>query len=234
MRNVPAQLKVGLSFFMSVLILMSLGDGVSVATDGTYLLLIIREILAGLLIGFLAYLFFVVVQIAGSFIDLQLGFGIANVIDPMTGAQSPILGNFKFMIAVLIFLSINGHHFLIDGIMRSYEWVPLSNPLFSQIYKGEITEFLIRTFAETFKLAFQMAAPLVVAMFLTDVALGLLARTVPQMNIFVVGVPLKIIVGFTIMLMLIPGFMGLFEHIFEALIQAVKHMLQLMGNKQAT
>ncbi|ANE47551.1 flagellar biosynthesis protein FliR [Paenibacillus swuensis] len=233
MQNVPNQLKIGLSFYVSLLILMTFKDSVTVATDGTFVLSILREILAGLLLGFIAYLFFTIVQVAGSFIDLQMGFGIANVIDPMTGAQSPILGNFKFMISVLVFLSVNGHLYLLDAIMRSYEWVPLSNPLFQQMYGGHITDFLVRTFSETFKIAFQMSAPIVVAMFLTDLALGLLARTVPQLNIFVVGVPLKIIVGFLVMLLLIPGFIGLFEQIFNSMMEALHALMQLMGRQQA-
>ncbi|MFD2613018.1 flagellar biosynthetic protein FliR [Paenibacillus gansuensis] len=233
MRGLPSQVKIGLAFFVSVLILLNQYGTVTVETDATYVLSIAREILAGLLLGFLAYLFFTVVQIAGSFIDLQMGFGIANVIDPMTGAQSPIFGNFKFMISILIFLSINGHLLLLEGLIQSYQWVPLNSTLFQQMYSGHITDFLIRTFSETFKLAFQMSAPIVVAMFLTDVALGLLARTVPQMNIFVVGVPLKILVGLLMLLLLIPGFISQFEHVFASMFEGMRSLLQLMGGQPA-
>lgn len=232
MKNVPTQFKIGMGFFISLLIVLTVKQTTPIVTDGTYIFSIFREVLAGLLLGYIAYLFFTIVQIAGSFIDLQMGFGIANVIDPMTGAQSPIFGHFKFMIAMLMFLAFNGHHYLIDAIMKSYDWVPITNPLFQQVYSGSITDFLVRTFSDTFKLAFQMSAPIVVAMFLTDVALGLLARTVPQLNIFVVGVPLKILLGLFILLLLVPGFVHLFEKIFKSMFEAIHTFLQIMGNHQ--
>lgn len=228
-RGVPAQFKIGIAFFISFIIFLTYGiKQQSVNIDGLYVLSILREILAGLLIGFLAYLFFTVVQTAGSFVDMQLGFGIANVIDPMTGASSPILGNFKFMVAILLFLAMNGHHFLISAVIQSYDWVPLSNELFIRFYEGNITEFLIRTFSDTFALAFQMSAPLVVAMFLTDVGLGFLARTVPQFNIFVVGVPLKILVGFLILMLIIPGFYALFQQLFAHLFDSIHQLFKII------
>jgi flagellar biosynthetic protein FliR len=227
-RGLPAQFKVGLSFFVTLLILLSMGQVTPISWDYEYVVSIFRELLIGLLLGFTAYLLFTVVQVAGSFVDLQLGFGIANVIDPMTGAQSPILGNFKFMIAMLLFLSVNGHHYMLMAIMRSYEWVPLSNELFSRIYTGDISEFLLRTFATMFLLAFQMSAPLVLALFLVDVALGILARTAPQFNVFVVGLPLKIIVGFIVLLIIVPSLLYLFNELFETVIESMYQLLDLI------
>src|SRR5690554_6847415 len=103
-KGVPAQFKIGFVFFISLVTYLSIGMDGSYIWDSTYLVSIIRELLVGLILGFIAYLFFTIVQIAGSFVDLQMGFGIASLIDPMTGAQSPVLGNFKFFIAILLFL----------------------------------------------------------------------------------------------------------------------------------
>src|SRR5690554_7068547 len=125
-RSMPNSFKVGLAVFVSLLITSAMGEQENLSMDNEYILLIIREILIGLLLGFTAYLLFTVVQVAGSFIDIQMGFGIVNVIDPMTGAQSPVMGNFKFFIATLLFLAVNGHHYLLLSIMKSYEWVPRS------------------------------------------------------------------------------------------------------------
>ena len=86
--------------------------------------------LVGVLLGFLAYIFFTVVQTAGSFMDMQIGFSMASVIDPLTGVSTPMLGNLKYMIAVLLFLSFDGHHYLIRAIIDSYRWIPLDNRLF--------------------------------------------------------------------------------------------------------
>ncbi|MMZ62156.1 Flagellar biosynthetic protein FliR [compost metagenome] len=149
----------------------------------------------------------------------------------MTGASSPILGNFKYIIATLLFLTINGHHYLIDAIIRSYNWIPLSNELFQKIYNGNVSEFLITTFSQSFTLAFQMAAPLVVALFLTDVALGFLARTAPQFNVFVIGIPLKIIVGLVVMLLLISSVVYAFQHLFEFMFKSLHNLLGVIGER---
>jgi len=220
-QNVPGQFKIGLAFFVSFIAYFGFGTSMPAAMDSLYILAIIRELLVGLCIGFIAYMFFTVVQIAGAFIDIQMGFGIANVIDPMTGAQSPIIGNFKYVIALLLFLTFNGHHYLLEGIMRSYEWIPLDNELFVKNSNGQLWNFMVKTFSSVFYLSFQLAAPIVVALFLTDLGLGLLARVAPQFNIFVVGVPIKIIVGFLLLLLLFPGYELIFKDMFASMIDAI-------------
>ncbi|MRN54852.1 flagellar biosynthetic protein FliR [Paenibacillus monticola] len=230
-RSIPTTFKIGLSFFISLVIFSSIGTGVTVPQDLSYILLIAREVLIGLLLGFVGYLMFMTIQTAGSLIDIQIGFGMANVIDPMTGASAPILGNFKYMIALLMFLSMNGHHYLLDAIVYSYKWIPLNNDLFLKMIDGSLSEFLVRTFAQSFVLAFQMAAPLVTALFLTDVGLAFLARTAPQYNVFVIGIPLKIIVGLALLLVLMPTLAVLFQNLFDIMFQSMHNLLTIMGNK---
>lgn len=230
-RGVPNVFKIGMSFFLSVLVFLTYGVHHELPADLTYVLLIIREILIGLVLGFVAYLLFVVIQTAGAFIDIQIGFGIANVIDPMTGASAPVLGNFKYMFALLLFLAMNGHHYLIDGIIRSYDWVPLSNDFFMKLYNGSISDFLVQTFGQSFVLAFQMSAPIVTALFLTDVGLGFLARTAPQFNVFVIGMQLKVIVGLIVLLLIVPSFSYLFGDLFGIMFESMQNLLGLMGRK---
>lgn len=230
-KGVPKMFKIGLSFFISMLVYLTSGLNQNVPEDMTYVLLIISEVLIGLLLGFIAYLIFTVIQTAGSFIDIQVGFGIANVLDPMSGASVPILGNLKYMIAMLLFLSMNGHHYLLDAIFHSYEWIPLSNDFYLRLFTGSISELLIKTFSEAFILAFQMSAPIVVAMFLTDVGLGFLAKTAPQFNIFVIGVPLKILLGLGMLLILVPSFTYIFSNLFEILFESMQNLLGVIGSR---
>lgn len=228
-RGVPIRFKIGLAFFVSLIAYLLFGLGKSVPTDGTYIVYIVREIMIGLLIGYLAQLFFSIVQTAGSFIDMQIGFGMANVIDPLTGASSPVMGNFKYIFVVLLFLGMNGHHYFIDGIMQSFKWLPLDeNAFFAQIANGNITDFIVKSFTEAFIIAFQVSAPLIVALFLTDVALGFLARTAPQFNIFVVGIPLKLIVGLLMLLLVVPGLVYVLQQLFSTLFEAIDQLLRMM------
>jgi flagellar biosynthetic protein FliR len=178
------------------------------------------------LLGFVAYLFFTVVQMAGSFIDLQIGLGIANVIDPITGVQSPIFGSFKYIVAMLLFLSWDGHHYLLLGIMDSYQSIPLDNSFFQAIAGGTVSELLVRFFASAFTLSFQMAVPIVAAMFLTDVALGILTKTAPQFNVFVVGIPLKLLAGFALMLLLVFSFSFIFQNLFTVMFDSLFEMMR--------
>jgi flagellar biosynthetic protein FliR len=224
--NVPPQFRIGLSLIITLLVFFSSGTDRAVPMDTDFVYYIIRESLIGALLGFVAYLFITVVQIAGSFIDMQMGFGIANVIDPMSGVQSPVFGSFKYMIAILLFLAWNGHHYLLLGIMDSYQLIPLDNSFFSALASGTPTELLARSVTTAFTLAFQMAAPIVASMFLVDLALGLLTKTAPQFNVFVIGMPLKIIVGLIITILLVPSFASLFQTLFTTMFDNMYLMLR--------
>ena len=228
-RSIPAQWKIGLASLIAFTVFAASGRSTIMPMDGQYVLLVLRETLVGLLLGFVAQLFFTVVQIAGAVIDIQMGLGIANVIDPMTGAQSPIMGNFKFIVAMLLFLTFNGHHYLIDGIMRSYEWIPLDRESFARIVQGGVSDFLVSSLDDVFALSLQMAAPVVVSLFLTDVGLGILAKTAPQFNIFVVGLPVKIIVGFLALAIALPGMLVWFQDWFRSLFEAMDKLARLIG-----
>jgi len=229
-RNVPAQFKIGLAFFVTLIAFSVAGASTPVAFDSFYLLSVIREILVGICLGFVAYLFFTVMQIAGSFMDIQVGFGIANVIDPMTGASSPVIGNLKYMIAMLLFLSLNGHHLLLKAIMESYEWIPLSNDLFARMYGGQISEFILKSFTTIFALSFQIASPFIVALFLTDIGLGFLTRVAPQFNVFVIGVPLKMLVGFMLLLLLFPAYHDVFRDVFTSMLDYLQKFFGIFAS----
>ncbi|MDR6552804.1 flagellar biosynthetic protein FliR [Paenibacillus qinlingensis] len=226
--------KVGLSVFISLIIFAPMGLGKTIPIDSIYLLLIIREMLIGVLLGFLVYLFFTVVQAAGSFMDMQIGISMASIIDPLTGASTPLIGNLKYMIAVLLFLSFDGHHYLIRAIIDSYKWVPIDNALFSHIYDGQISDFLLKSLSRMFYLSFQLAAPIVAALFLADLGLGLLTRVAPQFNVFVIGAPLKMILGFVLLVIIFPELISQFQHLFGTIFDQLEKMLQIMSGPTQT
>lgn len=126
---------------------------------------------------------------------------------------------------------MNGHHYLLDGIVYSYRWIPLSNAFYIRLADGSIAEFLVKAVGESFMLAFQMAAPIVVALFLTDVGLGFLAKTAPQFNVFAVGMPLKVLVGLAILLLLVPSFGFVFGQLFEAIFKSMEKLLGTIGQR---
>jgi flagellar biosynthesis protein FliR len=228
MRGVPNQFKIGFGFFTAVVIYSSIEVNQSVSMTDSYLFLIIKETLIGLALGFVAALLLYTVQVAGAFIDFQMGFAIANVVDPQTGAQVPIIGNFKYMLALLFFVAVDGHHLLLDGIVKSYELLPLTE-LIAPIGSESIAKFMTTLFVQMFVMALQMALPIVGSLFLVDVALGILARTVPQVNVFVVGLPLKIFVGFIMLFLTMPVFFYLLQNLFRKIIDSMGQLIQLLG-----
>ena len=224
-RTIPTMFKIGFSFFLS-LILFTTMDFVALDFDYTYIFLLMKEVLTGLMIGLIAYIILSAVQIAGGFIDFQMGFAVANVIDPQTGAQSPLIGQYFYMIALLFLLSVNGHYMIIDGIYYSYEFIPMDTFI---SMKGNYASFIVQTFNEMFLIAFQMSIPLVGCLFLVDVALGIIARTVPQLNVFVVGLPLKIGVSFLVLIFFMAIYISLAKLLFETMFETMHALMQILG-----
>jgi flagellar biosynthetic protein FliR len=229
-RTIPTQYKIGLSFFLSWLIFYSIHPPV-MEINSMYFFLILKEALVGLLIGFTAYMIMSAIQIAGGLIDFQMGFSIANVIDPQTGAQSPLMGQYLYILGLLFFLSFNGHYLLIDGIYYSYQFIPINQP-WLPLGNSNVALYFVESFSSMFLVAFQMSVPIVGSLFLVDVALGIVARTVPQLNIFVVGMPVKIIVGFLIMIILMGVMMTLVSNLSETMFETMRDMMQLLGGSK--
>ncbi|WP_138751575.1 flagellar biosynthetic protein FliR [Paenibacillus sinopodophylli] len=223
-RGVPNVFKIGLGFFISFIVFLTYGMKQSIVPDAEYVLILFREILTGVLMGYVVYLFFTVVQTAGAFMDLQVGFAMANIVDPHTGTSAPLLGYFKYMLLITIFLMMNGHHFLLTALMDSYQWMPLDNELFSRFMSGSVTDYLSRAVGNTFLLAIQVASPLIVAMFLTDVGLGFLTKTAPQFNVFVIGIPLKLIIGLFLIVLLMPSLTAIFETLFSIMFDSLEQL----------
>lgn len=165
------------------------------------------ETIIGFAIGFSVAIVFAAVQLGASLIDTSIGFSMASIIDPINNAQGAVLGSFYSMVATLAFLSVNGHHWLLAGFKRSFEVVALGAvPDIEQMMTN-----LFATFAQLFAMAFQIAAPVLITLLLVDVVLGIVSRVVPQMNVFFVGIPLKIGVGLIAIIVSLPAFTGFLE-----------------------
>lgn len=226
-RTIPAMHKVGLAFFLTWLMFFTI-DPPIIEIDYTYFLLILKEVIVGLTVGLIAMILMYAIQVAGGFIDIKMGFMMANVIDPQTGAQSPLMGGYLYTFALLFLLAIDAHHLLLDGIFYSYQFIPLEQ-IFIPFSNEGILMHVVKTFNTMFIIAFQMAMPIVGSLFLVDVALGMISRTVPQVNVFVIGFPLKILVGFIIIVLVMPAFFVVTKHLVEQMILTMRTLMQLYG-----
>ncbi|MGM0711000.1 flagellar biosynthetic protein FliR [Brevibacillus parabrevis] len=226
-KGVPARFKIGLAFIVALISFQTLPVQGQIPLDLTFVLYVMKEALIGVILGYICELMFIAIQVAGGLMDMQMGLAMANVIDPKTGAYVPITGNFKNMLAVLYFFSINGHHMLLRGIMSSYQVIPVDK-MWAAFGSEAVMMTAVKVFQNMFLSAFMMAAPIVVALFLVDLSLGIIAKSVPQFNIFVVGLPIKLLAGFLLLIVVMPAFLltlsGLFDHMFRALAEMMKSL----------
>lgn len=156
-----------------------------------------------------------------------MGFAMANIIDPQTGTQSPMMGQFFNILILFVLLSINGHHLILDGIYYSYNFLPLEG--FPNFGNANLPEMIAKMFAAVFAIAFQMSAPIIATLFLVTLALGITGRTVPQLNIFVVGFPLKIIIGFLILLISMAVLIQVMQEVIKLMMIVMRELMQLLG-----
>ncbi len=224
-KNIPTTFKVGLAFMLSIILLPTI-DLEYGLRDNLLLLMLLaaREVITGLIIGFITHVIFSSLYFAGQIIDMKTGFGIVNVLDPQTSTQVPIMGNFMYIFTLVAFISMDGHLMLIRALAESFSIVPVGQMGISGTTVTEIVTIL----SNTFIIGFKISAPVTAAIILTEVALGILARTMPQMNVFMVGMPLKIIIGLFTMMLMIPIFTIIMDVIFHSTAEGIyKVLLQL-------
>lgn len=206
----PGRIKIflalGLSFCVYPMLLGRAADGVAaqsiahIMAQGMTLWgivgLVVSELLVGLVIGFGAGLPLFGIQIGGQIVDQQLGLGLAGVYNPDVGADSGIISQFYFLMALTFFLILNGHRAVLSVLVGSFDHVPLGG----YVADGQLVHLMIGLLQSMFELALGVAAPLLCLVFLETVAMGFIARTVPQLNIMSVGFSLRIIVGMFVLI----------------------------------
>lgn len=226
-KSIPIFFKFTLAFATSLILFPLLElNPVSVSTSLVALSIgVAGEILLGFTIGFSVKLIFAGIQLAGQLAGYQMGMSLANVMDPASSEQVPLMAQFNNLIALLIFMSINAHYWFIKALTHSYRLVPPLRFHFS----NSLIDQLIQLAGNMFVIAIQVGAPVIAAMLLTSVAFGLVARTVPQMNVFIVAMPFKIGVGLLFIGFGLPYFSAFVRRIFSGLGQNIIFMLKAMS-----
>jgi flagellar biosynthetic protein FliR len=203
-RLVPSMVKVwfALLFAFALAPVVGLQGALPAFGSPAYFILAAREVLLGLLIGFISTFFLHGVEFAGHVVGLQMGFAASTLFDPLSRDEVSVIGRFQGLFAIVLFLGMNGHHVLLSSLGASYQMLPPSG---KSLAASGGTELIYAT-ANVFTVAVRIAVPVLSALFMVEVGLALLAKTVPQMNIFVVGFPMKIAVGLAILGFSIPYF----------------------------
>jgi flagellar biosynthesis protein FliR len=182
---------------------------------------VLRQALAGIAVGMLVLILFSAIQAAGELIDLQVGFSLGGVMDPMSGNMAAPIGRFHQLLAIAILFSINGHVLVVRGFLRSVDASPDAS-----LDLGELAQQALRMVSMMTAGAIEIALPVLAALFATEVVLGLLGKAAPQLNVLVLGFALKSLVAFTLLgatLVLLP------ETTSSLLGKAVRAGLQVFG-----
>lgn len=192
----PAQIKVGLTVFITLILFPIMGPTFPVIPFELlpFGIFILNEILLGVLIGLIAKFIFTSVQFGGKIIGFQMGFAMANVLDPQSGSQTSLISQFQYVFAILVFLAVDGHHIFLQTAVRSYEYLPPGNLNFS----GEAVPYLVELSVRMFKLGVQLSVPVIVILLLSGLSLGLLSRIVPQVQIFMLSFSINISISFIV------------------------------------
>lgn len=224
-KGIPSLLKVGLAVLLSFLVFNFVGVDKSLIPDSNIALIsaALAECIFGLALGFITTLVFNAIRMSGQLMDVQVGFAMASEFDVTGAGNVTLLGNLSYLTGLLIFFLINGHHVLIQCIVQSFDILPILG--FS--IPPEMGTFVLSLFIKMIVLGLKLAAPVIIVIFLTDFTMGLVARTVPQLNILMLGMPVKILVGLLVFTAIFPGLVNLYIKAFQSLPGDINNFLKL-------
>ncbi len=222
-KALPNLVKIAFSLVVTYAVFAAKPETHTIVYSGVieYGLMCVKELLFGLVLGYVTTLFFSVVQTAGQMIDMQMGFGMVNVFDVNSNISVPVSGNLLNVVLLVAFFGVNGHLHLIRLLVGTFGSIPPGQVALNPI----IGMTALEVFTLTFMLAVSVALPLLASGLLGEVALGFIVRAIPQMNIFVVGIPLKILLGFMMLLIIMPVFVSFSDVLFERMFDSINHMM---------
>lgn len=208
--GVPIHVRAGLAALVAMVLFPVVPLGPAPVEPVALVLLAAQELAVGLAIGFIVALFMYALQVAGQLVDVPIGFGMVNVLDPNFGGQIPIMGQFFNVLAVLLFFVVNGHHVVLRALADSYREIPVG----TAAWDGSVLEAALGAVSAAFLLGVRIALPVMAVTLLTDVALGIVNRAVPQINVFITGYPLKIFLGVLVTAVALPIYVTLLAALF--------------------
>ncbi len=225
---IPRRLKATMALILALIMMpiMRLAPVVLPDNPGGYLVACFSEVAIGVIMGFSATILFLAFQMAGILMGQEMGFAMANVIDPVSNRRVSIVGQFNFLFALLVYLAIDGHHMLLSALVRSFDIVPLGTMAFEDPLPQLIS---FRLVGWMFVIGVKLASPVIVAIFFSTVAFGFISKVVPEMNLFIIGFAARIVIGLVGFTVMVPLMVVSFEGLFGLLLKDLNRIVDLMG-----
>jgi len=214
--------KIAFAFWTSALLIYVVPAPISPPDTGlTFIFMFISEFLIGVLIGFIMDFFIIAVEFAGSLMDTQAGLSVSAILDPSSGRSLPLLSLLLKWTATMIFLAIDGHHLVLSSLLESYRLLPIGHPV--NFSKGML--FIVTTTTDLFAIGVQLAAPIMLVVFMIDFGFGMLNKVAEQVNVFQLGFQIKPITSLTVFLFTVPG---LINSVYRIMDKLSHHLLMLL------
>jgi len=220
---IPMRVKVALAFAITVAVAGTLKETAPLDLSWGTAALAVQQVLIGVVIGFAMQLTLAAMGLAGEFIGMQMGFGFASLFDIQSGFQVPVMGNFFNLVALLLFLALNGHLVLLGVLVKSFSVLPIAagNGIGADGWRS-----LAGAGALLFQMGFWLALPVIAVLLVTHLAVGFVSRVAPQFNVMSVGFSLFMWVGIAAVIALVPFFVPAVEHIIESGLELIGSVLR--------
>ncbi len=225
LRNVPVRVKAGLSLFLTVILFYTipLPDVEYAGTIG-YAILAVKEAIAGALMGLFSNIAYQILSFAGQLMDIEIGFSMISQLDPVTNIRTTITANFYSYLVILLMIITNLHHYFIKAVVDSYYVIGIGEAYFPP----DMYRMMVRFIIDYFIIAMRIVLPIFAAILVVNTILGILAKVAPQMNMFVIGMQLKVLVGLIIFYLIIGYTPSVADFIFNKMKELLLEVINVM------
>ena len=224
-KNIPVQVKTGIIFVLTLTVYsFSSGEAFDISSPLEYGFLLLKEFAAGYVVGFVTELFFFVITFDGFIMDFQMGLSMSTVYDPQSNAQLPVSGSLLQTFYLMLFFAVDGHLALLKILLSSAEIIPYGGILLTQ----DLAAKMIDLFSECVLMGVKFAFPILAAEFLMEMGVGILNKIVPQINVFVINIQLKITVGLTLLVFLISPIGEFLSNLVTVMIKSIQEILTFL------
>lgn len=226
MQNTPGRVKIGLSVFVSLL-LYQLVPKESLGYTGIvgYSIIVLKEGITGLLIGFAANICNSIILLAGNLLDMNIGFSMATEYNPQMQTQASVTANLYSYLVLLLLVVTDMHHYILRAVADSYQLIPVGGQVFQW---DHLMSGMLKYMMDSFVIAFRIILPVFVCIMILNCILGIMAKVSPQMNMFAVGMQLKVLFGLAVMFITIGLFIHVSDFIFDEMRRTMVSMIKGM------
>ena len=225
-KGTPPILKGAIGMILSFSIISGINYQVVLEINNNYMLVysVISEIMSGVILGFIANMIFDFIRMAGGYMDIQIGLSMMNMLDPSSETTSTPFSNLSYFISMVIFFIIDGHHLLIKCLIQSFKVVNIGQNIVFQ----DTFSVVLDAFREYFVVGVKIAIPLVLIIIITDLCMALVSRTVPAINVMILGMPVKMVVGLLTFIALLPIMIKIISYAFNLIPDIIEEMLKVL------